>query len=286
MADGDADAIERAILPHPDSACLYGADAKPPPFARNLANLKLKHLKPGDRVWISLTKSLVLDETYVNDDRAQITAPGAPLPFTVVRVQTEWLVSAAPVIAARIAAARRSDKPPAYCLPWSNDELAVAGLADEVVVGTYSLHPPKGFKTFRTGPGTWGWFGKAQDQERASTLLIMQTEVPDSEIPLSAHDSLNDALVPIADKYDEWQKSDPETGEIGGLKFARVSWAGVRQMDAPKWLRGQKTHGFVYLAIDGKRAITIMFQGTEPEYRAELKACNAAVLSWRKSIRK
>jgi hypothetical protein len=47
-------------------------------------------------------------------------------------------------------------------------------------------------------------------------------------------------------------------------------------------VRGQKTHGFMYLAVDGDRFITIIGHDAEPHYRQNLTACESAVLSWRK----
>jgi hypothetical protein len=60
----------------------------------------------------------------------------------------------------------------------------------------------------------------------------------------------SDALTGVRSRYVEWQNSNTEQGDIGGLKFARTFWGGVRSPDAPAPVRGQKTHGFVYLAIE------------------------------------
>src|SRR5437868_5188449 len=49
-AEGNADMIERAILPHPYAAVLFRNDKRPPVDAEQFAKVPLKRLKLGDTV--------------------------------------------------------------------------------------------------------------------------------------------------------------------------------------------------------------------------------------------
>ncbi len=282
-AEGEPVAIERTMLPHPDAALLFAAGKPPPIDATKLAKFPLKRLKLGDTVTIPRQKPLVLDETYVNDERAQILAEDAPIPFIVVKVQSEWLVNADPVIAGRRAAARVAGGAASKPGPWTNTPEVLQSLEAAVAVGEYSLRPPQGFKKTLSEPAAWAWSGKAHDENRTPLLLVTQAQFAESELPKSLEDGLKDVLSGISPKHLEWQEGKMERGEIGGLKFVRVDWAGVRQPDAPEAVRGQKAHGFVYFALDGNRAITIVFFDAEPQYRANLASCQSAALTWRKA---
>jgi hypothetical protein len=185
------------------------------------------------------------------------------------------------MIEGRRAARRQTENVAADRLPWTNNPAALAMLAGETGAGEFSLRPPIGFNLKRSGPPTWGWVGEPHDRNPGPILAITTAELEKKDVAKSLDDGLSDALTGVSNRYVEWQVSDSERGDIAGRPFVRVFWAGVRRLDAPEPVRGQKAHGFVYLTCDNRRATTIVFQDAEPGYRASMLSCQAAVLTYR-----
>lgn len=74
------------------------------------AEMKIKRLKPGDRVEQPRGKAIVIARHEVGSDRAVLLPDGAPLPTRLQKVKGRWKVDARPVIAARKAAAEAAQQ--------------------------------------------------------------------------------------------------------------------------------------------------------------------------------
>jgi hypothetical protein len=111
MVDRNQRALRTLVLSVTDSELewLLKGEALPAGQAEKmraaLAEMKIKALKPGDRVDQRSGKPIVVARHEVGPDRAVLLPEGAPVPTRLQKVKGRWKVDARPMIAARKAAA-------------------------------------------------------------------------------------------------------------------------------------------------------------------------------------
>jgi hypothetical protein len=100
--------VTRVIVPTNDASILWQGQ---PAAAQAMAEMKkavaaVRRLQPGETVNLPGGRKLLLDKSHVNANRQQLTLPGNPIPFTLIRQDGQWKVDPRPMIAGRKAAAK------------------------------------------------------------------------------------------------------------------------------------------------------------------------------------
>lgn len=231
LAEGDSAKGGGLIVANPDAEILWQGKAFPPEvFAELSRSLEtgLQPLKIGDRVELPGGKSIVVDESHVNDNRAEFTMPGNPVPFIVVKSDGQWRVDASTVIAAR-KAARLASSPQSE---WTLSDELLNELDAEVDAGFgFRVRAPKGFQLIQKGnPSVWR--GAARPDGSAATITLVLAEAGDDENPKSylSVNSFEDFCRKMQSKVRaklNWSNAATERGTIGGVPFNRSSMSGA-----------------------------------------------------------
>lgn len=108
MLSGDKEGISRTALPHERLDVLVSENQPPQgilaAMKQQMQAAPISRLSVGDTVTLPDGRKLTLDSSWVNENRQQLTMPGNPIPFILVRTDGQWKVDAAPIIAGRLAA--------------------------------------------------------------------------------------------------------------------------------------------------------------------------------------
>lgn len=230
LAAGDSAKGNGLIVANPDAEILWQGKAGPlDVFAVSLSlEAGLQSLKIGDRVELPGGKSVVIDESHVNDNRAEFTMPGNPVPFVVVKSDGQWRVDASTVIAAR-KAARLASSPQTE---WTLSDELLNELDAEVDAGFgFRVRAPKGFQLIQKG-NPLVWRGTARADGSAATITLVLAEAGDDEKPQS-YLSLNSfgafcrkMQSKIGAKLN-WSNAPTERGTIDGVPFNRSTMSGA-----------------------------------------------------------
>jgi hypothetical protein len=105
MATGDQKTLVALTVPTADISVLL--PAQPLPSAQQesvtgqLKTATITHLKAGDVFTLPDGRKVQMNDSMVNDSRQQLTMPGSPFPFILVRTDGSWRVDASPLISMR-----------------------------------------------------------------------------------------------------------------------------------------------------------------------------------------
>lgn len=114
MSAGDSDSIKVLALPNDDIAMLWTGDKPSAVVIETMQKFyrtaEIKRLKVGDQFKLPNGKTMVFDASHINDKRQQLSLPGWPLPFILVKTEKLWQVDASPVITARKIAKAAKEK--------------------------------------------------------------------------------------------------------------------------------------------------------------------------------
>lgn len=288
MLSGDEAAVRRWSLPHAEIAMLWSSPAPPEAIAqaRQYAEqLSFTRLQVGDVIQLPGGKTLTLDETHVNENRAQLMAPDAPIPFILVRGEERWRVDPSPLIASRktVAAmmARREQR------DWSADQKLLEKLGDEQAVGDYRIRIPQGYNP--SNPAAAGptraflWELPLRDDRTAADFsLILQALPAEVVAGKKLEDHFQDVVEAVKCKRDDWSATPPEYGQIDGRTFIRLHWTGIGKPVSRKALSGRKMQGFIYVSVEQQNAIIMVSQDVEPDAETTMPLLEAAALTLRK----
>ncbi|HEV3417304.1 MAG TPA: hypothetical protein VG056_10835 [Pirellulales bacterium] len=284
----DETGIRATTLPNPEVSLLWqGPRVSSSETSEAIKSVAFRRLKVGDEVKISGGKKLLLDETYVNENRQQITGPDFPFPFILVKESDGWKVDAFPIIAARKAAAAemRKNADTSSTPTWSPDSTLLEKLSQEMTLTGWRLRPPAEYKFVEQNAPpvkVFIWAGPVQKDETFATMTMLLLPAGPVEKNSELGSLLTESLKEIEKRRDTWTTSPPESGRIGDLDFIRARWSGVCTV-GKKQLIGKKMHGVVYLAKDSDAIVEIMLEDVEPNHEKSLPICEAAVWTLRRT---
>ncbi len=172
------------------------------------------------------------------------------------------------------------EKPQQPLPVWSVDPMMLAELVAEVGTPGFHIRPPRSYKlTQRSGPQgakVFVWRGAARSDGTAPYLMVVITTHPPGGQPLPAVETALDRVLGDARwRWEEWQRTSSEVGQVNGLRFGRVRWSGIEPN------AGVKTHGFLYVAIEGRTIIQLSSQDVEPHHDTALKVAETSILTFR-----
>ncbi len=301
IAERDQETGTQLMLPNPEAEILWQGNwpslAAAPSAKEYFQSIVFRRLQVGDTVTLPGGRALILDERHVNENRQQITCAENPVPFIMVRGEGGWKVDAGTIIAARKAAtaARRPGpatpqtlRDPSAVGPsdWHPDRGDLERLASPFELPGFEIRPPDGFRLIKSDlvpGGTTLWTGPFRDDETYAHFMVIITTLSEKHSKRPLEVLLKEVMAPIQQRRQKWTKTAPERGRVNGLTFVRARWRGVATSVARKGLSGRQMHGFVYLAVDGQKAIQIMCQDVEPDHAESLRTCEAAALTIRKT---
>jgi hypothetical protein len=159
-------------------------------------------------------------------------------------------------------------------------ERALAHLSPEVEVGAYRMQLPPNFhleaREPEAGRQSFVWKYAAPVKGPAVKGAVPQLEVTITPAAREEpQDAIEKALASSSCLRVGWNCSLVQRGEINGLLFHGVSWAGLASADR------QEVHGFVYAARDGDVLISIAGRGSDLDEQAVFLA-QAAARTFRK----
>lgn len=171
--------------------------------------------------------------------------------------------------------------PQPFLAVWSADPMMLADLRAEVHLPGFCIRPPGNYKfTQRPGPAgatAFVWRGAARSDGTAPFLRVVITTHPPVGQPMPTVETPLGRLLEGARRpRDEWQQTSTEIGQVSGLTFGRVRWSGIEPA------MGARTHGFIYVAVEGRRTIELSSQDVEPHHETALKVAEASALTFRK----
>lgn len=105
MATGDQTTLVAVTVPTADISILLPAQplsaAEQEPVIGQLRTAPITRLKVGDVFTLPDGRKVQMNDSMVNDSRQQLTMPGNPFPFILVRTDGLWRVDASPLISMR-----------------------------------------------------------------------------------------------------------------------------------------------------------------------------------------
>ncbi len=115
MLDGDADAIKAESLPNKELDVLLKSGERPPAeivdqMKAAFQSLPIRRMKAGEQLTLPNGKKITIEEAMISDSRLQLSMVTMPVPVALVKVDGAWKVDPAPLIEARKAAKKTSEK--------------------------------------------------------------------------------------------------------------------------------------------------------------------------------
>jgi hypothetical protein len=282
----DAEGIERTSVPHPDAVVLTQGQKTPPEALAEMQKRlpeSFSRVKLGEQVELPDGKTIIADETHVNEDRVEIKVPDGPIPFIVVREEGAWKVEPDPIIHGRLAAKRAAaGSDPEEWPRWSPVETSLEQLDKETQHGRVGIRAPRGYARPAEGDAAATfWSGPVRDDMTQANFSIIVTKLTPELAKLSLDEMLTSSLSGVAKRRDRFRLGTIEHGEIAEKRFARVRWTGVSKPTTRPEYSGRAMRGFVYGTIADGEFILFMSQDLESHARDALQAAEASVLTAR-----
>ena len=172
--------------------------------------------------------------------------------------------------------------PPASSAAWVPDPALLSRLGPEVQMDGFSIRPPQGCTFTQTAAEDaqntlvrYKWRQERQDGSSMVFSVHVGRAKPGSELEPDAEAALQGLVDHNGADYQDYAHSNIETGEIGGVPFARAYWKGVSPPDSPQ------QHGLFYLTSSKQVNVTIHGTDSEPSDKRTLPLCEAAALTFR-----
>lgn len=285
VAACNSERIERVSVPHPDAIVLSQGQPAPPEaqaiMRKTLPNT-FSRLKVGDQVKLPNGDAVVVDETHVNEDRIEINAAGAPVPFILARYEGAWKVEPDPLIHARLAARRALNRDSEDEWPeWSPAEKDLDQLGKEAQQGRIRIRAPRDHVLSPGGAPALLWQGPVRNDKTQGNLIVTVIKLTPDLTKLSLDQLLRSALSGIARRRDRWRLGIIEHGVIAGRRFARARWTGVSKPSTREEYSARAMRGFVYGTIAEGEFVFIMSQDVAAHARDALPVAEASVLTAR-----
>ena len=282
----DAEGIARSSVPHPDAIMLTQGQKAPPEV---LAEMKKRlpesfsRVKLGEQVKLPGGKTVIVDETHVNENRVEIKWGDEPIPFILVREDGAWKVEPGPVVDGRLAAKRAAAESDREEWPrWSPVETSLEQLDKETQHGRVGIRAPREYTRAADGDAAATfWTGPVRDDMTQANFSIIVTKLTPELAKLSLDEMLTSSLSGVAKRRDRFRLGAIEHGAIAGRRFARVRWTGVSKPTTRAEYSGRPMRGFVYGTIADGEFILFMSQDLESHASGALKVAEASVLTAR-----
>jgi hypothetical protein len=162
---------------------------------------------------------------------------------------------------------------------WEPDPAMLGQLAPEATVASYRIQPPQGYtKRSQNLPGghVYFWQGPPRGDGTFPALAVTVVTEPRGPVPelktiiAPAMSGMKSTQVKI---FQDWAYTEPEYGEIAGIRFARLRLSGTQKMS------GQKMKGVCYIGLEGRSMILMATQVLEPNVEETLKLLDASMLT-------
>lgn len=125
---------------------------------------------------------------------------------------------------------------------WSLAESATQSLAEPFTMSQFEIRPPSDFRFIKhlAETNTYYWIGPVREDETYAQLFVVITQIPEQKAYDSLDAGINDVLVGVRQRRDDWSNTPTEQGKINGYLFARTSWEGATNSAARKGPRGSQ----------------------------------------------
>jgi hypothetical protein len=170
---------------------------------------------------------------------------------------------------------------------WKPLPAEVGNLAAPASILTYTVRPPAGYTLLQRNLGTfraWAWKGVPHPDGSAPVFVVLVGTMPASLGPAPDPSDRNALaqffhmnMLTLQRTRQNWFNTAPQYGTVNGHVFARCYWKGVYTNDKGAQL---SNHGFDYVAIDGRKIITVRAEDIEPYNTEDLAVAEAAAMTF------
>lgn len=174
-------------------------------------------------------------------------------------------------------------------LSWQTASALLDQLEPYQDVEDYEVRVPKGYEAKETPP--FGpikkqitWLGKQRPDKPRPSLYILMCKTSPEEVASTSREKLFGMALPSRDERgSDWQQTQPETGQVGGLTFWATQWQGtIRSTDVLGTTKSLDCRGIVYAVKGSDIFVVLAIQGANRDDEETMKLLTTAVLTFRK----